>query len=90
MADKPQPITLDLASLTLGEMAAAELASGQSFDKLLQTGSATRMLLALFIRELRSSGAAPSWHELSDHRPLARRSSTSPSSPAGRRTPAQD
>lgn len=76
-------LTLDLGSVTLGEMAAIELASGQDFSRLLgrQTG---RRLIALYLREWRSSGLEPSWLELSNLRPLASGSSTSASSPAGR------
>jgi hypothetical protein len=76
-------ITLDLDSLTLGEMTEAERQSGQDFYTMLTRGKATRRLLALFIHELRSSATPRSWHELAARRPLAEISSSSPSSPAG-------
>ena len=66
----PETFVLDIATLTLGEMSAVELASGRSFDKLITAGSATRRLLGLYIRELRrprspSDGPMPSWSDLS-------------------------
>lgn len=75
-------LTLDLGSITLGEMAAIEYASGRSFDRLL-TGAVSRRLIALYLREWRSSGVEPSWSEISSLRPLASGSSTSPSEPDG-------
>lgn len=66
--------TLDLASLTLGEMAEVELQSGRSFEKLLTSGNATRRLLALWVVESRSSAHPRSWRALSSLRPLASRS----------------
>lgn len=71
-ADEP----FDLASLTLGEMAAVELASGQDFQRLLRAGSASRMLVVAYVRALRSpsSGSTPDWSEVSSHRPLDKRS----------------
>ena len=56
---------LDVATLTLGEMAEAERQSGRSFDGLLM-GRASRKLLALFIHELRTSEKPRSWHDLSN------------------------
>lgn len=61
---------LDVATLTLGEMAEAERQSGQSFDGLL-TGRASRKLLALFIHELRTCERPRSWHELASLRAFA-------------------
>lgn len=75
-------VTLDLATLTLGEVAAAERASGETFDKLLRS-SAARMMLALFVHRWRSSGVAPSWQELADLPVSEALSSISPSRPAG-------
>lgn len=66
--------TLDLGTLTLGEMAAIEEQSGRSMDKLLTAGSATRRLLALWIAESRSSATPRSWHELSALRVFGKRS----------------
>lgn len=76
-------VTIDLDRVTLGEMAEVELASGHDFVTLIRAGRATRRLVGLFLHEYRSSGVAPSWRELSDRRPLAPGSSTSPSSLAG-------
>ena len=56
-------LTFDLDSLTLGELAAAETASGLDTSDLLGK-SAHRLLLAVFVQRLRSSGSAPNWQEL--------------------------
>jgi hypothetical protein len=82
-------VKLDLRSVTLGEMAACELASGQDFDRLMQTNVAQK-LTWLYIEALRStnSGRPPSWSELANRRPRGRRSSASLSSPDGTPTPA--
>lgn len=79
-------ITLDIDSLTLAEMAAAEEQSGQSFDRLLTRGAATRRLLALWVHEQRNSERPRSWSEVGSLRLSDVSSSTSPSEPAG--TPA--
>jgi hypothetical protein len=55
--------TIDLDTLTLGEIIAAEDASGLTIEKLL-TRLTYRMLVAVFVQRLRSSGQPPSWHEL--------------------------
>lgn len=59
-----ETVTLDLATLTLGEVAEAERQSGLPFAQMLK-GSAGKMLLALFVHRWRSSGTVPSWHDLS-------------------------
>jgi hypothetical protein len=84
--------TLDLTTLTLGEMAAVEAESGRSFDALLRAGNATKRLLALWVAEHRlpSSGPRRSWQELSNLRPLASSSSPLQSTPAGRPSPSRD
>ena len=65
--------TIDLATLTLGELEALELESGRSFELLLKAGAGTRRLLALWLYERRqallSSERPPTWRELGD-RPL--------------------
>jgi hypothetical protein len=66
--------TLDIATLTLGEMAAIEEQSGRSMDRILTAGSATRRLLALWVAESRSSARPRSWHELSALRVFGKRS----------------
>ena len=76
-------ITLDIDSLTLGEMMQAERESGQSFDRLLTAGAATRRLLALWVHEQRSSGRPRNWQELADLRLSDVSAMTSPSSPDG-------
>ena len=55
---------LDVATLTLGEMAEAEAQSGRSFNTLLR-GAATAKLLALWVHEYRNSEKPRSWQELS-------------------------
>jgi hypothetical protein len=76
-------LELDLSQITLGEMSAIELASGHDFVKLLKGGATSRRLIALYLREWRSSGREPSWSEISGLRPLAAGSSSSPSSSDG-------
>ena len=71
LADVP---ALDVGTLTLGEMAEAEMQSGRSFQTLLTAGYATRKLLALWVHERRTSAQPRSWHELSALRPLGKRS----------------
>lgn len=75
-------ITLDLNTLTLGELAAVEGASGQTFDRLLR-GSATRMMLALYVHRWRTSGVEPRWSELADLTVSDALSSISVSAPDG-------
>jgi hypothetical protein len=60
-----QSITLDIQTLTLGELAEAERQSGLSFQVLIK-GRANLILLALFVHELRSSEQPRSWSELSN------------------------
>jgi hypothetical protein len=72
--------TLDITTLTLGEMAAAELETGRSFQDLLK-GRATQRLLALWLDERRNSARPRSWRELGDLRPYVGSSSTSDSTP---------
>lgn len=73
-------VTFDLDTLTLGELAAAEQASGLDTSALLSR-TAQRMLLAVFVSQLRSSGQAPSWNDLQNLRLLDARSSLSGSAP---------
>jgi hypothetical protein len=56
-------VRFDLETLTLGEVIAAEEASGQDIGALLAT-SGRRRVLAVFVQRLRSSGEAPPWQEL--------------------------
>ena len=64
---------LNVDTITLGEMMAAEVESGQSFDKLLTAGNATRRVLALWLQERRSKSSAErrTWSDLCDLRPFA-------------------
>ena len=62
-------IELDIESLTLGECLAAEEASGKDLQQLVSTTSG-RLLLAVFVQRLRSSGNAPDWKELTGLRLL--------------------
>lgn len=80
-------LTIDLNEITLGEMAAIEAAAGQDFLTVFGQGRASRRMIALFLREYRSSGSAPSWRELGNLRPRGAGSSTSVSPSAG--TPAK-
>lgn len=74
----PESVTFDLDTLTLGELAAAEDASGQDASVLLSR-SAHRRILALFVLGLRSSGQPPSWKLLESRRVLDGLSSPSAS-----------
>lgn len=75
-----EDITFNVETLTLGELAAAEVASGLDSSILLsRTGH--RLLLGVFVHRLRSSGKPPSWQELESLRVLDARSSASGSSP---------
>lgn len=56
-------IEFDPNSMTLGEVLAAERASGQDFQTLIRT-TAGRLALGVFVQRLRSSGQPPSWSEL--------------------------
>lgn len=69
-------ITLNLDTLTLGELSEAERQSGVDAQKLLQ-GSMSRMILAVFISDWRTSGHVPSWSAAADRRLLDVLSSTS-------------
>lgn len=85
MSAEPTPgaqptITLDITTLTLGEMAECERQSGHSFEKLL-TGRASRKIVATFVAEWRSSDSVPSWQEVSSRR-LFDSSSSTPRSPS--------
>ena len=56
-------ITLDIATLTLGEASAAEQSSGLSIDQMAK--GATLRLLAMYVHGLRTYDVPPSWSELS-------------------------
>lgn len=82
-------ITFDIETLTLGELAAAETASGLDSSILLsRTGH--RLLLGVFVHRLRSSGKPPSWQELGNLKVLDARSSSldSPQDNPGETSPA--
>jgi hypothetical protein len=60
-------IPFDLDSLTLGEMIAAEDASGKDISQLwLRSGH--RRMLAVFVHQLRISGVPPSWSDVANLR----------------------
>jgi hypothetical protein len=86
-------VKLDLRSVTLGEMVACELASGQDFDRLMAT-NVTQKVTWLYIEAIRrasmSSAPAPSWSELTSRLPRGKRSSALPSSPDGHPTTAPE
>lgn len=73
-------VALDLDTLTLGELAAAEKASGEDASVLLAR-SAHRRILAVFVQRLRSSGQPPNWNELASLRLSDVSSSNSDSQP---------
>lgn len=75
-------VTLDLRTVTIGELAAAEMASGESYEALLRSKMG-RKLLAMFLHELRTSAQPRPWSELSSLRLLDASSSPSASSPDG-------
>ena len=79
MTGKEQ-ITFDVDTLTLGELAAAETASGLD-SSILLSRSAHRLLLVVFVQRLRSSGKPPSWQDVESLRLQDARSSTSDSPP---------
>ena len=83
-------VTLDLASLTLGEMAAVEKMSGEDFAAMLTRGAASRRLLALAVHELRTSAQPRSWSDLCSLRLSDASSSTSPSPADGPSETASD
>ena len=71
-------VTFDLDSLTLGELAEAEEASGKDGSQLLGK-SGLRRMLAVFVLEYRSSGQPPSWSSIASRRLLDGLSSRSAS-----------
>lgn len=73
-------LTFDVSTLTLGELAAAERASGIDGSELVAR-TAHRLLLGVFVLRLRSSGQPPSWSELTSLRVLDAQSSLSASEP---------
>lgn len=73
-------VTFDVDSLTLGEMAAAEQASGLDMT-VLMSKTALRLMLVVFVQRLRSSGSAPKWSELQSLRLLDASSLLSGSGP---------
>lgn len=75
MEQNAATVTLDISTLTLGEMAEAEMASGRTLQELLRSPGA-RKILALFVHQFRNSGVAPSWSELANLRLLDASSST--------------
>jgi hypothetical protein len=77
-------VTLDINSLTLGELMALERAADQSYDELL-AHKASRVVAALFVHESRTSAKPRSWRELASLRLSELSSSTSRSRPAGSR-----
>lgn len=79
-----ETLTLDLATVTLGELADLEAETGVSAAVLIARGSATRTMIGAWIAS-RRSGTPRSWAEIRDLRLLDGRSSISPSPSAGRR-----
>lgn len=85
MATETEPqltaVDLDLRTLTLGELAEVEMASGKTAAELWRSRLARRMM-AVYIVQLRahrrspSSVPPPSWSDLSDRRLIDAPSST--------------
>ena len=73
--DDLRTVTLDVSTLTLGEAASAEIASGLTLQQMTRSSMA-RKLLAVYVHELRSSATPRSWQELSNLRLLDGSSST--------------
>ena len=84
-----EQITVDPDSLTLGELRAAEIASGQD-SSVLVSRSASRLLLMVFVHRLRSSGSVPLWSELESLRVRDARSLISGSPPDSPSPTSQD
>jgi len=76
----PELIEFDIESLTLGELAAAEQASGLD-GRVLLNKRGHQLLLSVFVQRWRSSGRQPNWSELTNLRVLDVRSSSSGSQP---------
>jgi len=64
-----ETITFDIETLTVGELAQAEIASGLTSRELLSSGS-YQLLLGVFVHHLRSSKQPPKWSELASHKVL--------------------
>lgn len=83
-------VQINLETITLGEVAAAEMASGLDASALVGTKT-YRLLLGVFVNDLRTrdvraseSSARPrSWHELTSRRLIDASHSISPSRPDG-------
>ena len=69
-------VKLDVSTLTLGQAAEAERASGWSIGEIAKSRTAMRVL-AMYVHGLRHYDVRPSWSELSSLRALDALSSTS-------------
>lgn len=76
-------VTLDLTTVTLGEAAEAERASGWSIGEIVKSPTARRVL-AMFLHGLRNYDEWPNWKELASLRAVDVSSSTSVSASASR------
>jgi hypothetical protein len=77
-----EALEFDPDTLTLGELLAVEEASGLTTSEILGSfgrRSTLRLLVAVFVQRLRSSGEPPSWRSLTDLRILDALSGDSPS-----------
>ena len=75
-----ESVAFDPNSVTLGEMDAAEQASGLGMSDLLKSRT-RQLMLGVFVTQLRSSGQAPKWSDLRDLRIVDASSSLSGSEP---------
>ncbi len=78
--EQRETITMDPNTITLGELAAAETASGLD-SSILLSRTAHRLLLMVFVHRLRNSGRPPNWSELGNLRVQDAPSLTLDSSP---------
>ncbi len=79
----------DIESLTLGECLAVEEASGKDLSQLVGSTSG-RLLLAVFVDRLRTSGETPNWQELTHLRLLDTSRGASPSLQGSRSAKSSD
>ena len=64
-----ETISFDVTTMTMGELLAVEEASGLTGQDILQSfgrPSTLRLMVAVFVQRLRTSGQPPSWKSLSD------------------------
>jgi hypothetical protein len=78
----PPNVTLDVTTITLGEMSEIEIQSGVSFERLLR-GKISRQMVALWVYARRTFEQPRTWQELSNLRLYDVASSSSPKPSGG-------